>query len=170
MGDGVGGKGGGLAEMTRAGLPVPAGFTITTQACRDYLAGRLDEAAFERELDSAIEWLQQTAGLRFGGESPLLVSVRSGARFSMPGMMETLLNVGLEGSTGVEALGRAFNSRHFALDANRRFLQVYGKVVRGIPGDEFETALTEARQRDGVPSDHLLCDATLERLGRSFAS
>ncbi len=141
MRDELGGKGAGLAEMTRGGLPVPAGFTITTQACRDYYAGRLDEAAFERELGTAIEWLQTSAGLRFGGNPPLLVSVRSGAKFSMPGMMETLLNVGLEGDQGIEQLGKAFGSQHFALDAYRRFLQLYGKVVRDIPGKEFEAVL-----------------------------
>src|SRR5438552_4928008 len=129
MRDELGGKGAGLAEMTRIGLPVPAGFTITTQACRDHLAGRLDEAAFERELQVAIEWLQGAAGLRFGGTPPLLVSVRSGAKFSMPGMMETLLNVGIEGQQGIDSLGQAFGSQHFALDAHRRFLQLYGQVV-----------------------------------------
>jgi pyruvate,orthophosphate dikinase len=161
MRDELGGKGAGLAEMTRSGLPVPAGFTITTQACRDYYAGRLDKAAFERELQTAIDWLQEKAGIRFGGNPPLLVSVRSGAKFSMPGMMETLLNVGPEGEQGIENLGKAFGSIHFALDAYRRFLQVYGKVVRGIPAEAFENVLDEAKSRDRVRSDHLLSEATL---------
>src|SRR5205085_2882581 len=108
MRDELGGKGAGLAEMTRIGLPVPAGFTITTEACRDFYAGSLDEAAFEQELGAAIDWLQQAAGLQFGGNPPLLVSVRSGAKFSMPGMMETLLNVGLEGEQGIDNLGSTF--------------------------------------------------------------
>ncbi|MHB8576377.1 MAG: pyruvate, phosphate dikinase, partial [Dehalococcoidia bacterium] len=169
MRDELGGKGAGLAEMTRIGLPVPAGFTITTQACRDYYAGRLDEAAFERELEAAIDWLQVTAGLRFGGRPPLLVSVRSGAKFSMPGMMETLLNVGIEGDRGIDDLGSAFGSEHFALDANRRFLQLYGKVVRGIPGEEFEHLLDEAKQIGGVQSDHLLSERALRELGARFS-
>ena len=168
MRDELGGKGAGLAEMTRSGLPVPAGFTITTQACRDYYAGRLDKAAFERELQAAIAWLQEKAGIRFGGNPPLLVSVRSGAKFSMPGMMETLLNVGLEGEQGIENLGKAFGSIHFALDAYRRFLQIYGKVVRGIPAEEFETVLDEAKKRDRVTSDHLLSDATLRSVCTRF--
>jgi pyruvate,orthophosphate dikinase len=165
MRDELGGKGAGLAEMTRLGLPVPAGFTITTQACRDHFAGTLDRVAFERELAAAIEWLQQAAGLRFGGDPPLLVSVRSGAKFSMPGMMETLLNVGIEGQRGIDSLARAFNARHFALDAYRRYLQLYGKVVRELPGELFEEVLKEAKRRDRVDSDHLLSDATLEEVG-----
>jgi pyruvate,orthophosphate dikinase len=170
MRDELGGKGAGLAEMTRIGLPVPAGFTITTQACRDFYAGTLKLDAFEQELSAAIEWLQGTAGLRFGGDPPLLVSVRSGAKFSMPGMMETLLNVGLEGEQGIERLGAAFGSQHFALDAYRRYLQLYGKVVREIPGEEFEHLLVEAKQQDRVASDHMLSDETLRALGRRFAA
>jgi pyruvate,orthophosphate dikinase len=170
MRDELGGKGAGLAEMTRIGLPVPAGFTITTQACRDFYAGTLEMDAFERELAAAIEWLQSAAGLRFGGDPPLLVSVRSGAKFSMPGMMETLLNVGLEGEAGIESLGRAFGSMHFALDAYRRYLQLYGKVVREIPGEAFESLLAEAKQKDRVESDHQLSEATLRELCRNFAA
>jgi pyruvate, orthophosphate dikinase len=170
MRDELGGKGAGLAEMTRLGLPVPAGFTITTQACRDFYAGSLNEAAFERELQEALAWLQTAAGLSFGGNPPLLVSVRSGAKFSMPGMMETLLNVGIEGEPGIDSLGRAFGSRHFALDAYRRYLQLYGKVVREIPGEQFEEALTAAKKRDGVASDHLLSEAALQQLGQQFGA
>ncbi|HLZ72616.1 MAG TPA: pyruvate, phosphate dikinase [Dehalococcoidia bacterium] len=168
MRDELGGKGAGLAEMTNIGLPVPAGFTITTQACRDYYAGTLNRTEFESELAAAIAWLQDAAGLRFGGAPPLLVSVRSGAKFSMPGMMETLLNVGLEGEQGIESLGNAFGSQHFALDAYRRFLQLYGKVVREIPADEFETVLSEAKKQDRVQSDHLLRDDTLRRVGEQY--
>ena len=168
MRDELGGKGAGLAEMTRIGLPVPAGFTITTQACRDFYAGSLDDVAFERELQEALTWLQGAAGLSFGGNPPLLVSVRSGAKFSMPGMMETLLNVGIEGDQGIANLGAAFNSRHFALDAYRRYLQLYGKVVREIPGEEFERVLDEAKKRDGVASDHLLSDESLKAIGERF--
>ncbi len=168
MRDELGGKGAGLAEMTNIGLPVPAGFTITTQACRDFYAGTLNRAEFEQELSAAIAWLQDAAGLHFGGDPPLLVSVRSGAKFSMPGMMETLLNVGLEGEQGIERLGKAFGSMHFALDAYRRFLQLYGKVVREIPADEFENVLNAAKKQDGVQSDHLLSDATLRRVGEQF--
>jgi pyruvate,orthophosphate dikinase len=168
MRDELGGKGAGLAEMTRIGLPVPAGFTISTRACRDYYAGTLDEVAFERELQEALAWLQEAAGLRFGGDPPLLVSVRSGAKFSMPGMMETLLNVGIEGEQGIEALARAFNSRRFALDAYRRYLQLYGKVVRGIPGERFEEVLAEAKRKEGVESDHLLSEEALREIGERF--
>jgi len=168
MRDELGGKGAGLAEMSRIGLSVPAGFTITTQACRDFYAGRLDRDAFERELEGAIAWLQRAAGQQFGGKPPLLVSVRSGAKFSMPGMMETLLNVGLEGEEGIRSLGEAFGSPRFALDAYRRFLQLYGKVVRGIPGEEFETILAGAKQGDGVASDHQLTDATLRSVAERY--
>jgi len=168
MRDELGGKGAGLAEMTNIGLPVPAGFTITTQACRDYYAGTLNRAEFEEELSTAITWLQDAAGLRFGGDPPLLVSVRSGAKFSMPGMMETLLNVGLEGEQGIERLAKAFGSMHFALDAERRFLQLYGKVVREIPAEEFENVLDAAKKQDRVPSDHLLSDETLRRVGDQY--
>ncbi len=168
MRDELGGKGAGLAEMTRIGLPIPAGFTVTTEACRDFHAGQLEESAFESELSDAIDWLQRTAGLRFGGDPPLLVSVRSGARFSMPGMMETLLNVGLEGEEGVQRLGRAFGSEHFALDARRRFLQLYGKVVREIPAEEFERVLDAAKKKEDVASDHLLSNASLRQIADQY--
>src|SRR5207253_7633713 len=99
---------------------------------------------------------------------PLLVSVRSGAKFSMPGMMETLLNVGIEGQPGIDSLGRAFGSPHFALDAHRRFLQLYGKVVRAIPGEEFEQILDETKKRDRVESDHLLSNGSLRAVAERY--
>src|SRR5439155_118491 len=113
-------------------------------------------------------WLQEAAGLRFGGDPPLLVSVRSGAKFSMPGMMDTLLNVGIEGQEGIERLGHAFGAQHFALDAYRRYLQLFGKVVRELPGEEFEQVLKEAKRAEKVDSDHLLSDDALRTVGARF--
>ena len=154
MRDLLGGKGAGAAEMTRAGMPVPPGFTITTEACREYLArGRKFPTGLWDQVSAALKTLEKNAGRRFGDpHDPLLVSVRSGAKFSMPGMMDTVLNLGLNEDTakGLAALTR---NERFALDARRRFIQMFGKTVKGIDGDKFEHALQEAKKRAGVKTD-----------------
>jgi len=127
----LGGKGAGLAEMTALGIPVPPGFTIETGVCAEYTKNGSVEGLKE-EVDGALTRLEETAGRRFGdARNPLLVSVRSGARSSMPGMMDTVLNLGLTSKT-IEALAAASGQR-FALDCRRRFLQMYGDVVLGVP-------------------------------------
>src|SRR2546430_12925003 len=145
MRDLLGGKGAGAAEMTRAGMPVPPGFTITTEACRAYYAsgGKFPRGLWEQVLP-ALKVLERKAGKKLGDpKDPLLVSVRSGAKFSMPGMMDTVLNLGLneETSTGLAALTK---DERFALDARRRFIQMFGKTVKGIDGEKLEHALQEA--------------------------
>jgi pyruvate, orthophosphate dikinase len=140
----LGGKGIGLAEMTQLGVPVPAGFTITTDACRAYMAsgGELPEG-LEAEVDEHLERLEQTTGKRFGDlDDPLLVSVRSGAAVSMPGMMDTILNVGLN-DEAADGLARRTGNEHFARDSYRRLIQMYGEIVDGIDGHRFEDALDE---------------------------
>ncbi len=154
MRDLLGGKGAGAAEMTRAGMPVPPGFTITTEACRAYYAaGGKFPAGLWDEVPANLKVLERKAGKRFGDpRDPLLVSVRSGAKFSMPGMMDTVLNLGLNEETA-EALAALTKNERFALDARRRFIQMFGKTVKGIDGDKFEHALTEAKKKAGVKTD-----------------
>src|SRR6266404_5612253 len=138
MKDDLGGKGAGLAEMTNAGLPVPPGFTIQTEACREYMRTNGVSAEVERQMDAALHRLQELQGQKLGkGENPLLVSVRSGAKFSMPGMMDTILNLGLNDES-VEALARRSNNRRFAYDSYRRLIQMFGNVVLEIPKAEFD--------------------------------
>src|SRR5437016_9263901 len=137
MKDVLGGKGAGLAEMTNAGLPVPPGFTIQTEACREYMRGGLSQEV-DRQMKEALARLEQLQGQKLGkGENPLLVSVRSGAKFSMPGMMDTILNLGLNDES-VEALAKRTNNPRFAYDSYRRLIQMFGSVVLEIPKHEFE--------------------------------
>jgi pyruvate,orthophosphate dikinase len=137
MKDVLGGKGAGLAEMTNAGLPVPPGFTIQTEACREDMRGGLS-ADVDRQMDAALEKLQALQGQTLGeGENPLLVSVRSGAKFSMPGMMDTILNLGLNDKS-VESLARRTNNPRFAADSYRRLIQMFGNVVLDIEKAAFE--------------------------------
>ncbi len=169
MRDLLGGKGAGVAEMTRAGMPVPPGFTITTEACRAYYSGgrRLPEGLW-RQVEAALADLEGRTGKKFNdGRSPLLVSVRSGAKFSMPGMMDTVLNLGLNPRT-LEALGRLTGDERFALDAYRRFIQMFGKIVKDIDGDLFEEALTAAKSRAGVKTDPELSPEQLGELVEKF--
>src|SRR5690606_34218848 len=127
----LGGKGANLAEMTRIGLPVPPGFTITTEVCRHYRRHGAYPDGLRDAVASSLRRLEKVTGKRFGGtDAPLLVSVRSGAAHSMPGMMDTILNLGLNDAT-VEALARAADDRRFAFDSYRRFIQMYGEVVQG---------------------------------------
>src|SRR5438874_1550609 len=138
MKDELGGKGAGLAEMTNAGLPVPPGFTIQTEACREYMRlGHVSEEV-DRQMEEALAHLEKLQGQKLGsGENPLLVSVRSGAKFSMPGMMDTILNLGLNDES-VESLSRRSNNPRFAYDSYRRLIQMFGNVVLEIPKAEFD--------------------------------
>jgi pyruvate,orthophosphate dikinase len=154
MKDLLGGKGAGLAEMTRAGLPVPPGFTITADVCLEYYRdGRRYPSGLREQVRAAMRELEQRTGKRFGtSANPLLVSVRSGARVSMPGMMDTILNLGLNDET-VVALAKLTGNERFAADAYRRFMAMFGTVVLGIPKDEFDRVVEEAKQKAGVASD-----------------
>ncbi len=149
----LGGKGVGLAEMTALGVPVPAGFTVTTEACRAWLdSGSVPEGLWD-EVDGQIARLEERSGKRFGDPSqPVLVSVRSGAAVSMPGMMDTILNLGLS-DVAVEALAASTGNPRFAYDSYRRLLQMYGEVVEGIDGHVFEDALAERKRARGVRQD-----------------
>src|ERR1022692_1242747 len=130
----LGGKGMGLAEMTQLGVPVPGGFTITTDACRAYVSGHAAPDGLDEEIGEHIARLEEKSGKRFGDtEDPLLVSVRSGAAVSMPGMMDTILNLGLN-DDAVAGLTRATGNARFAADSYRRLIQMYGEVVDGIDG------------------------------------
>src|SRR3989440_1165529 len=138
----LGGKGANLAEMTRIGLPVPPGFTITTEVCSYYYENRKSyPKQLELQVKSGVDFLEKTLGKKFGDmEKPLLVSVRSGARDSMPGMMDTILNLGLNDQT-VLALANYSKNERFAWDCYRRFIQMYGDVVMGVqktPGEDDE--------------------------------
>jgi pyruvate,orthophosphate dikinase len=159
----LGGKGAGLAEMTRAGIPVPPGFVITTEACNAYYeAGRqLPEGLWEQVLE-ALREVETRTGKRFGDPNrPLLVSVRSGAKFSMPGMMDTVLNLGMNDQVA-EGLGRISGNPRFAYDAYRRFLQMFGRIVLGVPGEVFERVLEEYKHRGTEPRSD--ADLTAEEL------
>ena len=164
----LGGKGIGLAEMTQLGVPVPAGFTITTDACRAYLAaGDLPEG-LEAEVDEHVRRLEERAGKRFGSsDDPLLVSVRSGARASMPGMMDTILNLGLN-DEAAEGLGARTGNARFAFDSYRRLVQMFGEVVEGIDGHRFESTLASLKQKRGVQHDTDLSGDDLRELAESF--
>src|SRR5437899_8713179 len=165
MRDLLGGKGAGAAEMARAGMPVPPGFTITTEACREYykLHEQFPEGLWE-QVAAARERVEEQTGKRLGDPAnPLLVSVRSGAKFSMPGMMDTVLNLGLNSRT-LEAIRELTGDERFALDACRRFVQMFGKIVKDIDGDLFEEALSEAKKRAGVRTDAELRPEQLRRL------
>src|SRR6478735_8076207 len=160
----LGGKGIGLAEMTQLGVPVPAGFTITTDACRAYLAeGELPEG-LEAEVDEHVRTLEERTGKRFGSaDDPLLVSVRSGAAVSMPGMMDTILNLGLNDDAAAGLAERTGNAR-FAYDSYRRLIQMFGEVVEGIDAHSFESALADVKRQRGVQQDTELDADDLRRL------
>jgi pyruvate,orthophosphate dikinase len=165
MKDLLGGKGANLAEMTGMGIPVPPGFTISTRACNLYFErGRQMPAGLDRQVDGALSRLETLQGKRFGDDAdPLLVSVRSGAKFSMPGMMDTILNLGLN-DRAVAGLARAGGDARFAWDSYRRFIQMYADVVLDVPKHGFEELLAEARKKRGVKHDTGLTAADLEKL------
>src|SRR5437588_3359673 len=169
----LGGKGANVAEMTRVlgAEMVPAGFTVTTAACAQFLAsGGAFPDGLEDEIEEALTRLEGRAAARLGdGERPLLVSVRSGARVSMPGMLDTVLNLGLNDET-VAALARASGDERFAWDSYRRFAQMFGNVVRGIPGERFEQAIARAKQACGVGLDTELGADDLRELTEEFRS
>src|SRR5437667_15930 len=171
MRDLLGGKGAGAAEMTRAGMPVPHGFTVTTEACRAYYAsgGKFPKGLWEQIL-TALKILERKAAKKFGDlKDPLLVSVRSGAKFTMPGMMDTVLNLGLNEET-TKGLAALTKDERFALDARRRFIQMFGKTVKGIDGEKFEHALQEAKKKAGVKTDPDLKPEQLRPLVARFLS
>jgi pyruvate,orthophosphate dikinase len=149
----LGGKGANLAEMTNLGLPVPPGFTITTEACQAYLQSGTEPDGLGSEVSEHLHALEQAMGKRLGDpDDLLLVSVRSGAKFSMPGMMETVLNIGLNDQS-VQGLARQSGNERFAWDSYRRLIQMYGKTVLGIEGEHFEDALDAAKKHKGTRSD-----------------
>src|SRR6266487_298923 len=165
----LGGKGIGLAEMTQLGVPVPAGFTVTTDACRAYmLNGKELPEGLEPEIEEHLRALEQKTGKRFGDAAdPLLVSVRSGAAISMPGMMDTILTLGLN-DEAVEGLSAATGNRRFAYDSYRRLIQMYGEVVDVIDGHRFEQALTDLKRERGVQQDVDLSPDDLAQLIETF--
>ena len=145
----LGGKGANLAEMTKLGLPVPPGFTITTEACREYLALGSEPGELRVQVTMALRQLEDNLGRRLGDRhDPLLVSVRSGAKFSMPGMMETVLNIGLNDAS-VKGLAEESGDERFAWDSYRRLLQMFGKTVLDMPGEVFADALDKAKSDQG---------------------
>lgn len=164
----LGGKGANLAEMTRIGIPVPPGFTISTDACRFYLREEHLPSGLERQVVEALHRVEKDAGKRFGDAgNPLLISVRSGAAVSMPGMMDTILNLGLNTHT-VEGLARAANDERFAYDSYRRFVEMYAHVVLGVPRDGFDALLDKAKHARGTDQDTGLTVDDLRELTARF--
>src|SRR5580658_10216307 len=163
MKDVLGGKGAGLAEMTLAGLPVPPGFTIQTEACREYMRGAVSPKV-DIETKAALERLEKLQGQKLGtGDNPLLVSVRSGAKFSMPGMMDTILNLGLN-DKAVEALAKRSDNPRFAYDSYRRLIQMFGSVVLDIEKKKFEHIFDGVKAREGVRFDYDLGPEALKKI------
>ncbi|MEV5504981.1 pyruvate, phosphate dikinase [Streptomyces orinoci] len=164
----LGGKGANLAEMTNLGLPVPPGFTITTEACKVYLAEGQEPPALRDEVSGHLDALERRMGKKLGqADDPLLVSVRSGAKFSMPGMMDTVLNIGLSDAS-VAGLAAQAGDERFAWDSYRRLIQMFGKTVLGVDGELFEEALEEAKRAKGVTTDVELDAADLRTLVGEF--
>jgi pyruvate,orthophosphate dikinase len=164
----LGGKGANLAEMTNLGLPVPAGFTITTEACRHYLAHGTTPDGLDDEVTTHLQALEKAMGRRLGDPAdPLLVSVRSGAKFSMPGMMDTVLNIGLSDGS-VDGLAKQSGNERFAWDAYRRLIQMFGKTVLGIDGEHFEHAIEAAKRAKGAASDTELNAEDLRKLTAAY--
>jgi pyruvate, orthophosphate dikinase len=160
----LGGKGANLAEMTRLGIPVPPGFIITTEACKRYLAAGSPPLELELQITKALRQIEDETQKRFGDrEDPLLISVRSGAKFSMPGMMETILNVGLSDHS-VEGLSAQTKNPRFAWDAYRRLIQMYGKTVLGIEGGKFSSLLEAKKIKLNIERDDLLPVEALKEL------
>jgi pyruvate,orthophosphate dikinase len=170
MRDLLGGKGAGLAEMTNLGLPVPPGFTISTEACIAYSSAQTKDfpPGLEAQMDEALHKLERQVGKTFGDPgNPLLVSVRSGAKFSMPGMMDTVLNLGLNDET-MASLARATGDERFALDCYRRFIQMFGDIVLGIEHDRFEEVLSRYKAKHGLRYDYLLMPDLLKEIIKEY--
>ncbi len=171
MKDLLGGKGANLAEMTSVlQLPVPPGFTITTEACRAWMEGGAMPTGLVEEVERAQRRLERAMGKRLGDpDDPLLFSVRSGAKFSMPGMMDTVLNLGLN-DRSVDGLANQTSDRRFALDSYRRFIAMYGRIVLGIDGTLFDEALDVAKVTSGAASDASLQPVVLAQLATEYKS
>ena len=180
MKDLLGGKGANLAEMSNLKLPVPPGFTITTEACQAFLKSGREPEGLAEEVGEHLATLEQQMGKRLGqSDDPLLVSVRSGAKFSMPGMMETVLNIGLNDQS-VRGLAKQSGSERFAFDSYRRLIQMFGRTVLGIDGEHFDAALEEAKRGTGSDNDldldaedmrklvEAYKEVVVERAGRPF--
>ena len=168
MKDLLGGKGAGLAEMTNIGIPVPPGFTIASSICIAYLESRHFPPRLQQQVEAALQRLEAATGKIFGGASdPLLVSVRSGAAVSMPGMMDTVLNLGLNDDT-VEGLARQSKNARFAWDSYRRFVQMYGCVVFDLPKHPFEEMLAERKKAAKVTRDIDLPAEDMKALVKAF--
>lgn len=164
MKDVLGGKGAGLAEMTNAGLPVPPGFTIQTEACREYMKQGKVNGEVQRQMEEALRRLEQLQGQKLGaGENPLLVSVRSGAKFSMPGMMDTILNLGLNDKS-VEGLAAKSGNPRFAYDSYRRLIQMFGNVVLDIPKQAFDHAFDTKKKQKKAKLDTQLDAKALQEV------
>jgi pyruvate,orthophosphate dikinase len=168
MKDLLGGKGANLAEMTNLGLPVPPGFTVTADACRAYLSTGQEPDGLAEEVSKHLEALEKKMGKRLGDPAdPLLVSVRSGAKFSMPGMMETVLNVGLTDES-VQGLAEQSGNERFAWDSYRRLIQMFGKTVLGVDGEHFDEVFDAAKQAKGVTNDLDLDDNDLRGIVEKY--
>ena len=165
----LGGKGCNLAEMTGLGMPIPQGFTVTTEACTDYYNnGKAISEEIQTQIFEALEWLEKENGKKFGDtEDPLLVSVRSGARASMPGMMDTILNLGLN-DVAVEGFAKKTGNPRFAYDSYRRFIQMYSDVVMEVPKSYFEKIIDEMKEEKGVVYDTELTAEDLKELANKF--
>ena len=160
----LGGKGANLAEMTNLGLPVPPGFMITTEACNVYLETGDEPDDLAREVSEHLEALEKTMGKSLGqADDPLLVSVRSGAKFSMPGMMDTVLNIGLNDES-VDGLAKQAGNERFAWDSYRRLIQMFGKTVLGVDGEHFDDVFDAAKAAKGVTNDLDLDDGDLREI------
>src|SRR5690242_10238910 len=165
MRDLLGGKGAGVAEMTNADLPVPPGFTITTEACNAYYdAGKQFPQGMWEQALAALKIVEQQTGKGFGQkDNPLLVSVRSGAKFSMPGMMDTVLNLGINDET-VQGLVALTNDERFAYDAYRRFIQMFSKIVLNTNPKDFEDVLDHYKEQAGVKTDAEIPAESLKKI------
>ena len=165
----LGGKGANLAEMTNLGLPIPQGFTVTTEACTDYYnSGKKITEEIQGQIFDALKWLEAENGRKFGDtENPLLVSVRSGARASMPGMMDTILNLGLN-DVSVEGFAKKTGNPRFAYDSYRRFIQMFSDVVMEVPKSFFEKIIDEVKEAKGVHYDTELTADDLKELIARF--
>src|SRR2546423_1420114 len=170
MKDLLGGKGANLAEMTNMGLHVPPGYTVTTEACLDYLRTNAFPDGMWEEVEQHLATLEEAMGKRLGdADDPLLVSVRSGAKFSMPGMMDTVLNLGLNDQSVQGLAKQSDNDWRFAHDSYRRFVQMFGKIVMGIPGERFDEAFDQAKERKGEGAQDTDLDAEdLKRVLEEF--
>src|ERR687883_1617392 len=164
-----GGKGAGLCEMTRAGLPVPPGLIVTTEACNAYYDNnkQFPEGMWEQVVEALSE-IEKKVGKGFGDpQNPLLVSVRSGAAFSMPGMMDTVLNLGLNDDT-VQGLARLTQNERFAWDAYRRFVQMFGRIVQGVSGEKLDHVFEEAKRSAGAKQDTELSAEQLREVAQQL--